>query len=149
MNREDLLTLSRGDLTDDADPFAIADRLALLKEAEAELALRRVAVEERLIAAVGFQKTEGAQTFTVRDEMDPDPDAAYKVELKANVYRKVDEAEWDSVRHFIPEELHPVRSRLEVDTKAFRALRNNHPEHFRTAVAAIRTNPGKVSVSFR
>ena len=140
------------DLTDDATDYDIVDKLAALKMKEAEFTARRIAAEERLVTALGFNNARGSKTFTIVDEEEPDPELKgppIRVTLKANVYDKVDPAEWEAIREEIPGDLHPVKIAYVPVAKAVKVLREEHPDQYLKFCRAFTSRPGKIGVEFK
>lgn len=138
------------DLTDDATPFEIADRLALLKLREDEYRGRRVAAEARLITALDFPRTLNkpdakSRTYKLRDT---DSDAEISVTLERRETLKLEPSDLDLVRDRIPAELLPVRVKEEVDAKAYKTLQAEHPTEAALFSRAVVRVPGKTGVTF-
>lgn len=138
------------DLTDDATPFEIADRLALLKLQEEAIRNRRIAVEARLIQALDFPRSLNrpnakSRTWKLDDKLS---DAVISVTLKKNEKLKLEPADLDAVRDRIPPELLPVRVKEEVDAKAYTALQADNPELAALFSRAVVRVPQKTGVEF-
>jgi hypothetical protein len=70
----------------------------------------------------------------------------HKLTFTQPVYRKVDEAEWLRVSGLIPENLHPVRFKIEADAAGCKYLAQNEPDMWKAIAGAFETKPGKVGV---
>lgn len=106
------------------------------KSDEQKANTRRLAIEKELTAALEA-KDEGSITHKL-DE--------YKVTLTQPVTRKVDAKMWSGVKHKIPEQLHPVKTKLEADASGMKWLAENEPKLWATVAPAFTTKPGKISV---
>ena len=70
----------------------------------------------------------------------------YKVTLGQPITRKIDPAEWDLVKYYVPLNMHPVKIKIEADPAGCKYLANNAPEMWNKIAAAFTATPGKVSV---
>lgn len=116
----------------------IAEDLFNAKLDEAKATAKRIALEEELIELVGAKK-EGAQTHTIGD---------YKVTITGRINRKID---WDvfdkSISSKIPESLHPVKVKRELDETGIRYLENNEPQLYKILAKALTVKPAKTNVT--
>lgn len=71
----------------------LAEQLMAAKVAEKNAEASRIAAEQALIAALGFDKTEGQETQTIGD---------LKVTVKASLKRSIDWAKYDAIEASIP-----------------------------------------------
>ena len=106
------------------------------KRAEQEAAERRFAIEAQIAAALDV-KDEGAVTHKID---------GYKVTLTQPVYRSVDANFWNAVKHRIPDEMHPVKVKLEADAAGMKYLAANEPEMWNKIAEAFTTKQGKIGV---
>jgi len=97
---------------------------------------RRYEIEAQLSAAFDV-KDEGAITHKID---------GYKVTLSQPVYRSVDANFWHAVKHRIPEEMHPVKTKLEADAAGMKYLANNEPEIWSKIAEAFTNKQGKIGV---
>lgn len=82
-------------------------------------------------------KDEGSKTTKVD---------GYKVTTTQPIYRKVDAAAWNQVSYRIPDNMHPVKYKLEADAKGVRYLIDNEPDLWSEIAEAFTTTPGKIQV---
>jgi hypothetical protein len=116
----------------------IAEELFAAKHAEREANEKRVALEEELIAILG-QKEEGAQTHQVGD---------YKITITGKLNRKIDWDMFDSaIAARIPESLHPVKIKRELDETGVKYLANNEPQLYKVLATALTIKPAKTAVT--
>ena len=129
--------------------FDIADRLALVKEQEAQIQVRRIALEKRLVAALGFDKPKGSKTYPIKDDQG---ETVFKVAIDQPVRAHIDQAGWRAIadKFETGQVPIPVRTKFEADAAAVKALQVASPELFMLFCRnAYSTRPGKISVSFR
>jgi hypothetical protein len=116
----------------------IADDLFAAKLEEKRATDKRVALEEELISLLG-SKEEGAETHHV---------GVYKITITGKLNRKID---WDvfdaKVASKIPETLHPVKVKRELDDTGVKYLANNEPQFYKLLSAALTVKPAKTSVT--
>lgn len=113
--------------------------ILFFKAQETEAAEARVAHEQALALALGFDKSEGSETATLE---------GYKVTLTAKLNRKLDEKKWLEVAPYIPEQLRPVKEKTTfmVDDKGCRWLELNEPEIYAKVAKALTVKPAKVAI---
>lgn len=116
----------------------IAEELFAAKLAEREANEKRVALEEELIVILG-QKEEGAQTHQVGD---------YKITITGKLNRKIDWDMFDSaIAARIPESMHPVKIKRELDETGVKYLANNEPQLYKVLATALTIKPAKTAVT--
>jgi len=93
-------------------------------------------IEQELIALVGV-KSEG------RTKMRGD---SYSVMTTGKLTRKLDVSIWESIKGQIPEEMHPVRTKVELDLSKLRKVEELSPATYQTITRAVTEKPAKVSV---
>jgi hypothetical protein len=106
------------------------------KSDEQKANARRLKIEKELTAALDA-KDEGSIT----QKLD-----GYKVTLTQPVRRSVDAEMWESVKYKIPEEMRPVKTKLEADASGMKWLAENEPSFWAAVAPAFTTKPGKISV---
>lgn len=106
------------------------------KSDEQKAAARRLKIEGELTAALQA-KDEGSITHKLD---------TYKVTLTQPVRRSVDVDVWESVKDKIPEEMRPVKTKLEADASGMKWLAENEPKFWAAVAPAFTTKPGKISV---
>lgn len=97
---------------------------------------RRTKIEAEITAAFDT-KPEGSITHKTE---------RHKVTLTQPISRKVDAAVWGSVGYLIPEQLRPVKVKLEPDAKGMKWLAENEPAMWAKIAPAFETKPGKIGV---
>ena len=70
----------------------------------------------------------------------------FKCITTGKLTRKLDAETWEHIKDDIPEELRPVRMKLEIDLKKLKALELANPEMFRLVARAIETKAGNTGV---
>jgi len=123
--------------------FELASRFERAKIVEEAARLARVKIEEELTAASGFKKPEGQETYTAVD---------YSIEIKQPVNATINAGAWLKLRRKLPPK-HPGRKifvpAFKLDTKAARALQEEHPEAWADLSECITRKPGKIGVSVK
>ena len=104
------------------------------KSAEEAANKARVAIEEKIIAALG-QTEEGGQSHKVGN---------FKIEIVGKINRKLDFAAWDAIKDQFPTELRPIKLREELDEKGVKYLQQNEPELYKLLPLEIK--PAKTAV---
>lgn len=116
----------------------IAEDLFNAKLDEAKATAKRIALEEELIELVGAKK-EGAQTHTIGD---------FKITITGRINRKIDWDLFDSgIASKIPETLHPVKVKRELDETGVKYLENNEPQLYKILAKALTVKPAKTNVT--
>ena len=116
----------------------IAEDLFKAKLEESFAEAKRIALEQELIALVGA-KEEGAQTHEIGD---------FKVTITGRINRKIDWAIFDKdIASKIPESLHPVKVKRELDETGVKYLANNEPQLYKILATALTVKPAKTSVT--
>ena len=116
----------------------VAQDLFDAKAEEAKATAKRIELEEELIALVG-KKEEGAQTHTIGD---------FKVTITGRLNRKIDWKTFDeSISSKIPESLHPVKVKRELDETGVKYLENNEPQLYKLLSKALTIKPAKTNVT--
>lgn len=122
------------------DIDTIAADLMRAKSVESDANKARVELEEEFIRVVGFDKVEGAQTYSAGD---------YKVVVTAKLTRKpTDINEFVAlVIREIPEPLRPVKTKVEADQTGIKYLAANEPDLYARIAPALVVEPAKTSVT--
>lgn len=125
----------------------LAIELAMAKHHEREARDARVRIEEAIVAATGFVKPEGSQTFRATAD-----GHAVTVTLKQPVITNVDGERWLAIRRTLPAK-HAARAvfrqKWDIDTAAARKLQNDDPKAWADVAPAVTRKPGKVSVEIK
>jgi len=95
------------------------------------------AAEKELTDSFKF-KAEGATSFEVD---------GYKLTITGRINRKIDGKLWEMIKAQIPEVLHPVRYKPEIDLKGVRYLQENNEKMYAIFSECLTATPGKPSVS--
>jgi hypothetical protein len=106
------------------------------KRREDEAKEARIKIEEEISQALDA-KTEGAITHKVEP---------YKVTLTQPIYRKIDLAIWETIKHNLPAEAWPIKTKIEVDDARCKWLLKERPDLWAIAAKAITATPGKIGV---
>lgn len=106
------------------------------KAAENRAKDERLAAEERL-CKLATVKPEGSAT-TKTD--------AWKVTTTGKLNRKIDLEAFDAVAPTIPNELHPIKVKRELDDKGVAWLKENRPDVYAKIEPCITTEPAKTAV---
>ena len=106
------------------------------KKAEAAANRQRIAIEVQIGKALEA-RPEGAITHTLEH---------YKVTLTQPVTRKLDADEWEKVKGLLPENLHPIKTKVEADATGCKWMAENEPTDWRKIASAFETKQGKLAV---
>ena len=106
------------------------------KRREDEAKAARIKIEDEISQALDA-KDEGAITHKVEP---------YKVTLTQPIYRKIDLAIWETVKHNMPAEAWPIKTKIEVDDAGCTWLAKERPDLWSIAAKAITATPGKIGV---
>ena len=117
----------------------LAAEYAAAKDAEAQWAARRRDLAAQIQAATGHD-SEGQKTYDAGD---------WKITVKAPLIRSMDWAQWEAISEQIPENLHPVRYRKELDEKGVKWLADNDPHAWAILAPCLTTKPGAVQVTVK
>lgn len=105
------------------------------KKREEEAAADRLKIEAEIIASMGA-KPEGSQSERA---------GIYKVTTTGKVKRSMDWARWEIVKHQIPAQFHPIKTKLELDEKGVKYLQTAEPEIYKKL--PITVEPAKTAVT--
>lgn len=109
----------------------------LIKATESQATAERIAIEDKIVALTG-KRDEGAQTVAAGD---------YKITITGKLSRKMDWQAWESVKTQIPQELHPVKLKPELDEKGVKWLAQHQPDYYR--LLPIEAKPAKTAISIK
>lgn len=107
------------------------------KANETKATKERIAIEDEIVALTG-KKEEGAQTIDA---------GAFKVTVTGKVSRKMDWTAWETVKHSIPTNLHPVKLKPELDERGVKYLQANEPDIYK--ILPIEIKPAKTAVEVK
>lgn len=105
------------------------------KERETKAVDERWEIEKKIVALTG-KKDEGSSTVKAGE--------SFKITVTGTVSRKMDWAKWESVKDKVPAQLHPVKTKLELDEKGVKYLRDNEPEIYK--LLPIEVKEGKTGI---
>jgi hypothetical protein len=91
-----------------------------------------------LIQAMTGHESEGQRTYEC---------AGFKIAVKAPLTRSMDWKAWETVKGQIPEDLHPIKIKEELDEKGLKWIMANDPQTAALVTPCITTKPGAVSVT--
>ena len=105
-------------------------------EEEKKAKAKRLEIEALIITISDVQE-EGSSVTQTR---------YYKCTCTGKLTRKLDVVAWENIRDDIPEDLRPVKTKVEIDLPKLRAIENANPELFKLVCNAIATKPAKTSI---
>ena len=106
------------------------------RKAENEANARRIKIEAQLAEALEVPE-EGSKTHKT---------GSHKITVGQPIYRKVDEAAWAKVKDKIPENLRPVKVKIEADATGCKYLAKSEPALWKKIATAFTVTPGKVRI---
>ena len=122
-------------------------QLANAKDTEVAARDARIAVEEAIIAATGFDKSEGQESYE-----ETTSEGNCKLVLKQPVTTKVDDDAWVALRRTLDTK-HRGRAvfvtKYSLDTRKARVLQDSNPLAWRDISSVITRKPGKISVEVK
>ena len=107
-----------------------------VKAQEKEIIAKRHAIEEQITKALDA-KGEGSISHKLEQ---------HKVTLTQPVSRKVDPIVWDKIKDKIPENMHPIKVVMSVDSVGCRYLADKEPRMWAKVSKAFETKQGKIGV---
>ena len=113
----------------------LAFELKKAKELEESARQKRIQIEKKIIKAAGI-KEEGSTTTNGN---------FFKITTTGKLTRKLDEKAWRAIAGQFGEDA-PVRTKVDVDTRALKKLAVDNPGLFQLALSAITTKPAKGAV---
>lgn len=119
------------------DVIALCAKLLSAKAAEAQATAARVEIEEQIVRLVG-KRDEGSQTTDVGE---------YKVTTTGKVTRKMNWAAWETIKAQFPAELHPVKTKPELDEKGVKWLQTHREDLYK--LLPIEVKPAKTAVEVK
>ncbi|CAB4131938.1 hypothetical protein UFOVP137_42 [uncultured Caudovirales phage] len=118
----------------------LVDELIGAKAAEGAANKRRVAIEEQIIKLVGA-KEEGATTTEL--------DNGFKITITGKVSYSADMEKLQEICAKMPEEMRPIKTKIELDATGCKYLRANEPVIWAKLSRAITIKPAKTSVEVK
>lgn len=118
----------------------LANMLIKAKALEAQANKERIAIEQRLIEALG-KKEEGSQTHEL--------ECGLKVTITGKMTYSADMPLLVQLCAALPEQLRPIKTKTELDSTGAKFLRNNEPEAWAILAPAITMKPAKPSVEIK
>lgn len=113
--------------------------LSSAKKAEEKAKAKRIKAEEALIEALG-KRDEGSKSYTVDD---------WTVTITAKLNRSIDWDKWDQVSGTVPKNLHPVKTKRELDVKGVKWLKDHDAKNYKLLVPCLTSKPGKTAVTIK
>jgi len=107
------------------------------KGEEAAANKRRVEIESQLVELIG-KKDEGSKTQEVGN---------FKITTTGKVTRKMEWDKWELVKEQIPANLHPIKTKEELDEKGVKWLKENQPEFYN--LLPITVTPVKTAIDIK
>lgn len=107
-----------------------------VKSTETAAKNRRIEIEEQLAQCFDVPQ-EGRKTHNLN---------SHKITLTQPVLRNLDDKAWELVKSNIPENLHPVKVKIEADATGCKYLAANEPALWAKVAKAFETKPGKIGV---
>ena len=104
------------------------------KRAEAKANAERLKIEAQMCEALEVPD-EGSKTHKIE---------GYKITVTQPVARKLDEDAWAKVRDRIPQDLWPVKTKIEADATGCKYLSGKEPAMWRKIASAFEVKPGNV-----
>jgi len=103
----------------------------------------RLALEEKVIAATGFDKPEGQETFEFSDDR-----GRCKFTLKQPIHAKVDAEAWGRIKASVGGAIarRIMRTKYELATAEARDLQEKDPTTWAKVAECVTRKPGKISV---
>ena len=118
----------------------LATEWAIAKEKEDAAKAERIDIEEKLLK-LHPAKEEGSESFST-------PRGA-KITLTGRVTYKVDIDKLTSLTAAWPDDVRPVKTKIEADETRLKAIRNESPKLWAQIAAAVETKPAKTGVSIK
>jgi hypothetical protein len=115
----------------------LARLLASAKQAEAKAVEDRRKIEDALVAELAAQ---GHESGTHKTD-------SWKFVVRRSETFKLDEKKWAQIQERIPEDLQPVKTKIEADAKGCKWLRDNDPALWALAAEAIEAREGRAACS--
>jgi hypothetical protein len=114
--------------------YDLVDQWLDLKKAEDNANKERIKIEEEMINFLET-KAEGSVTTTLEDNT--------KITVKSGFSRKLDLKEWEVVKNKIISEVHPIKTKIELDVPKLKKLQKEEPLAYRAISSAITVTPSK------
>ncbi len=118
----------------------LATEWAIAKEREDAAKAERIDIEEKILK-LHPAKEEGSESFST-------PRGA-KITLTGRVTYKVDIDKLTSITAGWPDDLRPLKTKIEADETRLKAIRNESPKLWSQIAAAVETKPAKTGVSIK
>lgn len=107
------------------------------KRAEELARESRASAEQKLVALAKFEKLEGSSTIKNGD---------YKISLTAKLDRKLDVDAYLAIENNLPENMRPIKTKVELDLKGLKWMEENASEQYAIVAPCITTKPAKTAV---
>jgi hypothetical protein len=108
------------------------------KAAEKEATAKRIEIENHILQQ-HTPPQEGQSTFEVGN---------YKMVIKQEVNRKLDDKAWEMIKDQIPEKLRPVEyvETIKLDVKGLHWLQINEPGYYKLVAQCVTEKPAKPNI---
>ena len=130
-------------MEDDASRASVLDslvnKLAWARKSEKDAVERRQELEQAIVILVSG-KDEGV-THELTDKWD--------ISVTRKLNRKLNEDEWAKIAPSVPAGLEPVKTKLELDIKKYKAIETANPDLYATVSRAVTITPAKASVAVK
>lgn len=118
----------------------LATEWAIAKEKEDAAKAERIDIEEKILK-LHPAKEEGSESFSTP--------AGAKITLTGRVTYKVDIDKLTSLTAAWPDDVRPVKTKVEADETRLKAIRNESPKLWGQIADAVSTAPAKTGVSIK
>jgi len=118
----------------------LVDQFIGAKAAETAATKRRVAIEEQMIALLG-KRDEGAETHELANGM--------KVTITGKLTYTADMEKLQEICAKLPQEMRPLKTKVELDTYGAKYLRANEPAIWAKLAKAITVKTAKTGVEVK
>jgi hypothetical protein len=118
----------------------LAAELINAKALENKAKETRIMIEEKIIEMVGI-KEEGSSTTKL--------ESGLKVTVTGKITYSADMELLAQLCQALPANMHPIKTKVELDTTGAKFIRNNEPEIWKMLAAAITIKPAKPSVEIK
>jgi hypothetical protein len=115
----------------------LAKQAMALKRIEADAKANRDEIEKEIVSLIET-KEEGTVGITTE---------SFKIKIQTKLNRSIDEETFEKIKAQIPEELRPIRAKIELDTKGYRYLEENNPKLFSIFAKCVTSKPAKPYVT--
>lgn len=119
------------------DLHQLCAALVRAKQVEEDAKSDRMALENAIDELVGGSKTEGTIRYQAGE---------YEAVVVRKINHKLDERTWAEIADRVPGGLEPVKLKMELDVKKYKAIELANPALFALVSRAVTVTPAKTSV---